>query len=50
MSRKGRTFTAVDGNEYVEYYDKKVEDYVIKRKIDWVKIFGWSHVFFILEV
>jgi len=45
---KIRTFTAIDGETYVEYFDKKLGGFVIKRKrVTWLKIFGWSMGFFL---
>ena len=44
---KLRKFTAIDGETYVEYFDKKLGRFVLKRKrVTWLKIFAWSHAFF----
>lgn len=45
---KIRKFTAIDGETYVEYFDKKLGGFVIKRKrVTWLKIFAWSGSFFL---
>lgn len=45
--KKIYTFRAIDGEDYVEYYDKKLGDFVIKKKrVTWLGLLEWSHIVF----